>query len=86
MREAARESQGELNRPVVLKPGRVWDGVALDAHSDWIVVVQGETIKAAGPAGTVEVPGNAQTLDLAGHDPLARADRCSYACLASSLR
>jgi len=54
------------DRPIVLKSGRVWDGVALDAHSDWIVVVEGETIKAAGPVGAVEVPGNAETIDLAG--------------------
>ncbi len=56
----------DAERPVVLKSGRVWDGVALDAQSDWIVVVQGETIKAAGPAGSVEVPGNAETVNLTG--------------------
>ncbi len=58
--------RADAERPVVLKSGRVWDGVALDAQSDWIVVVQGETIKAAGPAGSVEVPGNAETVDLTG--------------------
>jgi imidazolonepropionase-like amidohydrolase len=62
---SARKRAG-AERPVVLKSGQVWDGVALDAHSDWVVVVQGETIKAAGPAGAVEIPGNAHTLDLTG--------------------
>ena len=38
-------------RPVVLKPARVWDGVVLEAHDGWIVVVRGETIEAVGPAG-----------------------------------
>ena len=29
---------------------RVWDGLALEAHDGWVVVVQGEIIEAAGPA------------------------------------
>jgi len=53
-------------RPIVLKSARVWDGAALDPHSDWIVVVQGAVIKAAGPASEVEVPANARMLDLTG--------------------
>ena len=52
--------------PVVLKPARVWDGFALDAHDGWIVVVRGETIEAAGPAGEVKVPEDARTIDLPG--------------------
>ncbi len=60
------QQRADGDHPVVLKSAQVWDGVALDAQRDWIVVVQGETIKAAGPAGVVEVPGNAETLDLTG--------------------
>jgi imidazolonepropionase-like amidohydrolase len=56
----------ENDRPIVLKPTRVWDGAAPDAHSNWIVVVEGAMIKAAGPANEVELPVNARTLDLAG--------------------
>ncbi len=56
--------RADAKRSVALKAERVWDG--LDAHQDWVVVIQGETIKAAGPAGSVEIPGDAQTLDLAG--------------------
>jgi imidazolonepropionase-like amidohydrolase len=53
-------------RPVVLKPARVWDGVALEAHDGWIVVVRGERIEAAGSPADVKVPENARTLDLPG--------------------
>ena len=63
-RGRAKES-ADAERPVVLKWGRVWDAVALDAHSDWIVVVQGETIKAAGPRGG-RGSGQAETVDLPG--------------------
>ena len=42
--------------PVVLKPSRVWDGLSLEAHDQWIVIVRGQTIEAAGPAAEVKVP------------------------------
>jgi len=50
----------------VLKPARVWDGLALEAHEGWIVVARGEMIEAAGPAGEVKVPEDARTIDLPG--------------------
>jgi imidazolonepropionase-like amidohydrolase len=52
--------------PLVLKPARVWDGLALEAHRDWIVVVRGETIEAAGPAGDLKVPESARVIELPG--------------------
>jgi len=52
--------------PVVLKPARVWDGLALEAKSGWIVVVRGETIEAAGPVNEVNVPENARAIQLPG--------------------
>ena len=58
--------RGGAEHPIVLKAGRVWDGVTPEAHNDWFVVVQGKTIKAAGPAGEVELPVDAQTLNLSG--------------------
>jgi imidazolonepropionase-like amidohydrolase len=64
--QAGATKRAGTDRPIVLKSGRVWDGVALDAHSNWVVVVQGAMIKAAGPASEVEVPGNAHALDLTG--------------------
>ena len=53
-------------RPVVLKPARVWDGVGLEAHDGWIVVVRGETIEAVGPPAEVKIPEDARTIDLPG--------------------
>jgi imidazolonepropionase-like amidohydrolase len=51
---------------VVLKPARVWDGIALDPHEDWVVVIQGETIQTAGPTGEVKIPEGARTIELPG--------------------
>src|SRR5437879_13326061 len=50
--------------PIVLKPARVYDGVAREAHEGWIVLVKGERIDKAGPAGDIEVPANARIIDL----------------------
>ena len=64
---AARTARGRRYRAaVVLKPARVWDGLALEAHDGWIVVVRGETIEAAGPPAEVKVPEDARTIDLPG--------------------
>ena len=52
--------------PVVLKPARVWNGVSPEPHDGWIVVVQGRTIEAAGPAGEVKIPEGARAIDLPG--------------------
>jgi len=46
----------------VLKPERVFDGVAM--HEGWIVVVKGEKIIAAGPEETIKVSADAKTLAL----------------------
>jgi imidazolonepropionase-like amidohydrolase len=51
---------------VVLKPARIWDGLSLDTHPDWIVVTRGARIEAAGPAGEVKVPEGARVVELAG--------------------
>jgi len=59
-------SQPGATHPVVLKPARVWDGLALEAHEGWIVVARGETIEAAGPAGEVKVPEDARAIELPG--------------------
>jgi imidazolonepropionase-like amidohydrolase len=52
------------DRPLVLKPGRVFDGKASEPHAGWVVVVQGETIAAAGPEEAVAVPEGARVLAL----------------------
>ena len=41
---------------IVLRPSRVFDGISPEAHEGWVVVVRGERIEAAGPAGEVKVP------------------------------
>ncbi|ALI97677.1 metal-dependent hydrolase family protein [Rufibacter tibetensis] len=48
----------------ILKPSQVFDG--RDLHQDWVVVVQGERITAAGPAAYVVTPANARTITLPG--------------------
>jgi len=51
---------------VVLKPARLWDGIALESHDGWIVVVHGEFVEAVGPAAQVHIPDNARIIDLPG--------------------
>ena len=51
---------------IVLRPARVFDGVAADPHEGWVVLVRGEKIEAAGPAGEVKVPEGARVIDLPG--------------------
>jgi imidazolonepropionase-like amidohydrolase len=53
-------------RPLVLKPARVFDGVALTPHPGWVVIVRGERIEAAGPAHELKAPENARVIDLPG--------------------
>jgi len=48
----------------VLVPDRVFDGETV--HPGWVVVVEGERIAAAGPAGAVEVPAGAERVELPG--------------------
>ncbi len=57
-------ASAEPPRPLVLKPARVFDGVALTPHTGWVVVVRGERIEAAGPAADVKVPDDARVVDL----------------------
>jgi imidazolonepropionase-like amidohydrolase len=48
---------------VLLKPARVFDGVTPKPHEGWVVLVRGERIVNAGPAGDVRADG-ARVLDL----------------------
>lgn len=48
--------------PIVLQPARVFDGETL--HSNWVVVVRGEQIEAAGPANEVKSPAGARVIEL----------------------
>src|SRR5262245_25422290 len=50
--------------PILLRPARVFDGVAPEAHVGWVVLVRGERIEAAGPAEQVETPKGTRTIEL----------------------
>ncbi|HKE58670.1 MAG TPA: hypothetical protein VKB46_18285, partial [Pyrinomonadaceae bacterium] len=50
----------------LLKPAHVFDGEAAQLHDDWVVLVRGEKIEAAGPASTVKAPAEAKVIDLPG--------------------
>lgn len=50
----------------VLKPAQVFDGHSRELHKDWIVVVRGEKIIAAGPTGEVKSPPDAKMIELTG--------------------
>jgi imidazolonepropionase-like amidohydrolase len=51
-------------RPILLKPARVFDGVAAEPHEGWVVLVRGERIEAAGPAGEVKGPKDPRVIEL----------------------
>lgn len=53
----------EADKPIVLKPARVFDGVN-GPHEDWIVVVSREKIISAGPAKDIKVPEKVRVIDL----------------------
>src|SRR4051794_20069439 len=53
-------------QPVLLKPDRVFDGLAGPAHPGWIVLVTGDRITAAGPADEVKAPADARVIALPG--------------------
>jgi imidazolonepropionase-like amidohydrolase len=50
--------------PILLKPARVFDGVAAEPHDGWVVLVEGERIAAVGPANAVKLPKDARVIDL----------------------
>jgi imidazolonepropionase-like amidohydrolase len=49
---------------VLLVPDRVFDGT--DVRNGWVVLVRGDRIAAAGPAGSVSVPPSARRIELPG--------------------
>lgn len=52
--------------PVLLKPDRVFDANGEDAHPGWVVLVEGDTIAAVGPADQVHAPKGTETIALPG--------------------
>jgi imidazolonepropionase-like amidohydrolase len=62
MRAEQPAATGETPASIILKPARVFDGLAM--HDGWIVVVRGTKLDAAGPAEKLEVPKGARVIDL----------------------
>ncbi len=56
--------EAKAARGLILKPARVFDGVAVTPHEGWVVVVRGDKIEAAGPADSVKLPEGARTVEL----------------------
>lgn len=50
----------------LLRPAHVFDGESAQQHENWVVLVRGEKIEAAGPAADVKAPANAKIIDLPG--------------------
>src|SRR5262249_44719642 len=69
---ASRGPQTGVSKPeqapgsYLLKPARVFDGDSATLHEGWVVLVRGELIEAAGPAGDVQAPAEARVVDLSG--------------------
>lgn len=55
---------GEPTIAILIKPARVYDGVAAEPHEGWAVLVRGERIEAAGPVDRIKPPEGARTIDL----------------------
>lgn len=51
---------------IVLRADRVFDAIAPTAHTGWEVIVTGDRISAAGPAGRAARPSGARVVELAG--------------------
>ncbi len=51
---------------VVLRPARVFDGVAAEPRVGWVVVVEDGKIAAAGPAADLKIPEGARSIELPG--------------------
>src|SRR5258706_1592388 len=56
----------EAPKHLLLHPQRVFDATSAATQDGWVVLVTGEKIAAAGPAGSVAVPPGTTTIDLPG--------------------
>ncbi len=54
------------DHPVLLRPDRVFDATGAATHAGWVVLVQGDSIAAVGPADAVRAPRGAETIALPG--------------------
>src|SRR6266571_6006169 len=58
------ESSAQSPPPYLLRPARVFDGDSM--HEDWVVLVHGDKIEAAGPAASVKNAAAVRRIDLPG--------------------
>ena len=63
---AQRATPPDTARATVLVPDAVWDGLAATPARGWLIVVRGERIVAAGPAGSTALPTGAERVALPG--------------------
>ena len=56
--------QSTALQATVLRPAHVFDGDTV--RENWIVLIRGEKIEAAGPAANVNVPAGARSIELPG--------------------
>jgi imidazolonepropionase-like amidohydrolase len=62
----ALSAQQPAPRPLVLVPDAVWDGTSEAPQRDWVIVVRGRRIEAAGAAARTAVPADAERIELPG--------------------
>jgi imidazolonepropionase-like amidohydrolase len=63
---ASAQRTSDTTKALFLIPHAVWDGVADQPQRGWVVVVRGKKIEAAGPAGRVTAPADAERIELRG--------------------
>jgi imidazolonepropionase-like amidohydrolase len=63
---ASTRAMAQSPRTILLKPSRVFDGVNLEPHDNWVVQVTGEKIESVGPAADVVVRPDVRVIDLPG--------------------
>src|SRR5688572_23883331 len=63
---AQQPAASDSSRSLVLVLAAVWDGVADAPAPGWVVAVRGARISAAGPAERVDVPADAERVELPG--------------------
>ncbi|MFO0953238.1 MAG: amidohydrolase family protein [Isosphaeraceae bacterium] len=61
---------------VVLKAGRLFDGAGDTVKTDQLIVIEGERVKAVGPASEVKIPEGANVIDLSGATVLPGLIEC----------
>ncbi|HZE70794.1 MAG TPA: amidohydrolase family protein [Pyrinomonadaceae bacterium] len=57
-------STPQPDKVYLLKPAHVFDGESAQLHNDWVVLVKGEQIEAAGAAAEIKAPADATVVDL----------------------